>query len=36
MSLRHINPDSMHKNPAFSRGVLVEIDALALVPGTHV
>jgi len=24
MTITHINPDSMHKNPAFSQAVLVE------------
>ncbi|HEX7001985.1 MAG TPA: RidA family protein [Trueperaceae bacterium] len=33
MNLRHINPDSMHKNPAFSQGVMVEGPGRLLVVG---
>ena len=33
MTLTHINPDSMHRNPAFSQGVLVEGPGSLLVVG---
>lgn len=33
MTLTHINPDSMHSNPAFSQGVLVEGPGSLLVVG---
>ena len=33
MSLEHINPDSMHKNPAFSQGIIVPAGARTLVIG---
>jgi len=33
MTLTHINPDSMHHNPAFSQGVLVEGPGSLLVVG---
>jgi 2-iminobutanoate/2-iminopropanoate deaminase len=33
MTLTHLNPDSMHRNPAFSQGVLVEGPGSLLVVG---
>jgi enamine deaminase RidA (YjgF/YER057c/UK114 family) len=33
MTLTHINPDSMHRSPAFSQGVLVESPGSLLVVG---
>jgi len=33
VSLRHINPPSMHRNPAFSQGVLIERPGPLLVVG---
>lgn len=33
VSLEHINPDSMHKNPAFSQGIIVPAGARMLVIG---
>ena len=33
MNLTHINPDTMHRNPAFSQGVLVEGLSKLLVVG---
>ena len=33
MPLTHINPDNMHKNPAFSQGVLIEGPGALLVVG---
>lgn len=33
MTLTHINPDSMHRNPAFSQGVLVQDPGAILVVG---
>lgn len=32
-SLVHINPDSMHKNPAFSQGIIIPAGARLLVIG---
>jgi enamine deaminase RidA (YjgF/YER057c/UK114 family) len=31
--LQHINPDSMHKNPAFSQGIIIPAGARLLVIG---
>lgn len=33
MPLEHLNPDSMHKNPAFSQGIIVPANARILVIG---
>lgn len=33
MSIRHLNPDGLHTNPAFSQGVLVEAERLLVVGG---
>ena len=33
MPLTHINPDTMHQNPAFSQGVIIEGSAALLVVG---
>ena len=33
MPIEHINPDSMHKNPAFSQGIIVPAGARMLVIG---
>lgn len=35
MTLTHINPAALHKNPAFSQGVLVTGGALLVVGGQH-
>lgn len=32
-ALEHINPDSMHKNPAFSQGIIIPAGARILVIG---
>lgn len=33
MPIEHLNPDSMHKNPAFSQGIIVPANAKILVIG---
>jgi enamine deaminase RidA (YjgF/YER057c/UK114 family) len=33
MSIEHLNPESMHKNPAFSQGIIVPAGARTLVIG---
>jgi enamine deaminase RidA (YjgF/YER057c/UK114 family) len=33
MPLEHINPDSMHKNPAFSQGIIIPANARILIIG---
>lgn len=33
MALQHINPDGMHKNPAFSQGIVIPAGARLLVIG---
>lgn len=33
MTIEHLNPDSMHKNPAFSQGVIVPAGARTLLIG---
>lgn len=35
MTLRHINPAALHKNPAFSQGVLVTGGSLLVIGGQH-
>lgn len=33
MPIKHLNPDSMHKNPAFSQGIIIPANARILVIG---
>ena len=33
MSIEHLNPDSMHANPAFSQGIIIPANARILVIG---
>ena len=33
MPIKHLNPDSMHKNPAFSQGIIIPANAKILVIG---
>ena len=33
MPIKHLNPDSMHKNPAFSQGIIIPANAKILVVG---
>lgn len=33
MTIEHLNPDSMHKNPAFSQGIIIPANARILIIG---